>query len=247
MSHIFPFYTICHYNQNQLMKNISLFCLLSFFTFSLIGQSHWDEQQFKEIKVTYRMSQNGDSVGFTSIHLYQNNQQWILHEIAEVPNLSEDIKLYVKLGPLSVDSVIIGGKMSGFPIECRANWDGLKVTGFSDFPRHPSRPTIHIDTTLEAEVIERATSFWLSPFYKELGSGFSKKYLQFNTMSGQINPITANWTSDESIEIDGKNYQTHRVELRGGVASQNVYYDTQTKQIIKIDFEENDWVYEMVK
>ena len=71
-------------------------------------------------------------------------------------------------------------------------------------------------------------------------------YQQFNPTDGKIRTITATWKKSESVEIDGKQYDTDLIELRGGVASQNVYVDTDESRILKITFEENNWTYELL-
>ena len=124
--------------------------------------------------------------------------------------------------------------------------DGNLVSGYANMPKHPSRPTQSLDKELPAGTKMRFSSFVLSPFYKDLKVGSSFSYPQFNSMDGQVRTIEAKVTADVTLEVLGETVQVLKLELSGGVAEQNVYIDPVKNRIVKIDFRNIDWVYELI-
>lgn len=229
---------------NRLLTGLFLFCLLAC---SQKKSGIWDHEKLAPFNLQYRMSQSGNPVGTCHISLNKSEPQWVLTEITKVPSMEEEIQSYFHIDDHRMDSVLIGGKASGFPIICQATWINGKIVGQSDFPKHPQNPTVSIDTLINDKIIERTLSFWLLPYYQNLKSGFAKKYQQINTVDGKFYEVSAKHVELTNIEIDGQSYEAHLVQLRGGVASQNVYINVHKPEILKITFDGNDWVYELVK
>ncbi|MEO1054738.1 MAG: hypothetical protein AAFX87_29165 [Bacteroidota bacterium] len=209
--------------------------------------NYWDKNKIRAGEWIYTMSQKGDSLGYTHLTIKDNGKQWLLIDDAKVPNFEETIFCYVNKKTLLPDSILMSGKMSGFPIDVQIAWKGNHVKGYADFPKHPSRPTVQIDTTLSEKVIPRVMSFYFLPFYQQLEAGYTTEYDQFNASDGLIRKIKLIIPSEESINVSGYDYNVYRVELTGGVAQQVIYVNREQPEIVKISFKDNDWVYELIE
>lgn len=232
------------------MKNIRLaltFIILISINASAFSQ-YWDTGKIdRDFKWSFRMSQGEDSLGYSIIEIKKVGDQLLISEDAAVPGFSEDLFAYVDSKTLRPDSTIIVGRLSGFPVECKVKLTGNSVTGYSNFPKHPSKPTININIDLNEGVIFRAQSFFLSPFYKDLVVGKEFEYEQFNTMDGLVRNIKVKVTKAETVVLEGKGYEALKLEFSGGVAEQNVFIDKNSPRILKISFRDTPWIYELIE
>lgn len=216
-------------------------------TFHVTMAQEWDLSKIgDQHKWSFRMSKGGDSLGYSVWEIKKLGAQYVLMEDSHVPGFKEEIYFYANASNLEPDSVLITGKLNGFPIEVKARIQSNEVKGYANMPKHPSRPTVSLDQELPEGAKMRFISFVLSPFYKDLKVGMSFSYPQFNSMDGQVRTIEAKVTAEESIEVIGQMVKALKLELSGGVAEQNVYIDPVTTRIVKINFRNIDWVYELI-
>lgn len=227
------------------------FLLVLILPISLLSASvqaqEWDIDKISDYhEWTFRMTRAGDSLGYTRWSIRRMGEQLLLSEESRVPSFSEDIFMYVNAASLQPDSALVTGRMSGYPIECKAHWQDGQVSGFANFPRHPSRPTINLGQALAPGTVTRFASFVLSPFYKALAVGDTFSYDQFNTTDGQVRTITATVTAIETVMVMGQSVEALKLELSGGVAAQNLFIDPKRSRIVKISFRDIDWIYELI-
>ena len=222
-------------------------CVLMLFVFTMAHAQEWDVTQIGDLhRWTFRMSQGGDSLGYSVFEIRKLAGQLLINEDSHVPSFREDIFCYVNPESLKPDSVLVTGRMSGFPIECKVKWQDGKAVGYANFPKHPSNPTKPIKVNMPEGTKVRLMSFVLSPFYKDLKVGDKFTYAQFSSTDGQIRQITASVTGTETMEVQGEKVEALKLELSGGVAEQNIYIDPVGKRIVRISFRNNNWIYELI-
>jgi len=214
---------------------------------SSLSAQDWDSSLIAdEHQWTFRMSVNGDSVGYSIWGIKKMGEQYFLSEQSHVPNFKEDIFCYANAETLRPDSVLITGRLSGLPIECKAHWEDNQVTGYAHMPKRPGIPAISLTQTLPNDTKMRFMSFVLSPFYKDLAVGSTFTYPQFNSMDGKIQNINAKVTGTEKLEVMGETVEALKLELSGGAAEQNMYIDPKEHRIVRISFRNIPWVYELI-
>lgn len=207
----------------------------------------WDISKIQDLhQWTFRMSQGADSLGYSRWEIRRIGDQILLSEDSKVPSFGEDMFVYVNGKTLAPDSALITGRLSGFPIESKMHFSANGVKGYGNFPKHPSKPTFNLSKPLPEGTKTRLASFILTPFYKDLAVGKSFTYPQFSMIDGEVRTITANIVSKEMVDVKGEQVEAFKLELRGGMASQNIFIDPKRNRIVKITFEENAWVYELI-
>ncbi|GAB5525590.1 MAG: hypothetical protein Roseis2KO_34620 [Roseivirga sp.] len=223
-----------------------LFCLGLFYSSFTCAQS-WDSGKIENLhQWTFRMSRGADSLGYSRFEIRRIGKQILVSEDSRVPGFGEDMFLYLNGETLASDSVLITGRLSGFPIENKLRWHGDTVSGYMNFPKSATRGTVSLKKGLPAGTKARLASFVLSPFYKGLKEGMTFSYPQFSSMDGELRSVTAKVVGSENVTIDGKSYETHRLELTGGVVDQNIFIDKAKPRIVKISFKNIDWIYELI-
>ncbi|GEM_PF-5178208 len=210
------------------------------------GQS-WDAGKIDNLhQWSFRMSRGGDSLGYSRFEVRRIGNQILVSEDSRVPGFGEDMFLYLNSETLANDSILITGRLSGFPLENKLRWYGDTVKGYMNFPKSAKRTTKSVSQALPAGTKERLASFVLSPFYKGLKEGMTFSYPQFSSMDGQLRTVTASVVGSETVTISGKSVEAYRLELTGGVADQNIFIDKAKPRIVKITFRNIDWVYELI-
>lgn len=228
------------------MKKLILWLFFFMISGPVMGQD-WDAEKIEGThRWTFRMMLNGDSLGYSIWEIRKLGDQLLLSEDSHVPNFKEDIFCYVNPNSLQPDSVLVTGRMQGYPIECKSRWEDGRVTGFAQFPKHPSRSVVGISMQWTPDIKLRIMSFVLSPFYKNLEVGTSFSYPQFSSFDGQLKSIEAKVVAWETLEVLGKQVEVLKLELSGGDAEQNIYIDPEKKRIVRITFRDIAWVYELI-
>ena len=228
-----------------MVKLYSLTLCSLFSLFFLNAQSKiWDFRDFDSSQFDMRISNKGDSLGYTTISLEKIKNQIILTEETVIPNFKETIISYTDLSAQKMDSVLITGKISDFPIDVTMKYELNRLYGSSNFPKHPKKEEIVIDTIVKDNIIERTSSFYFIPYVKDLSKNLSYQYSQFNPTDGVMRRIDFSIKDVVRVKIDNIEYDCYEIKLRGGVASQNIFIDIRTKNIMKITFEETPWVFE---
>lgn len=228
------------------MKTIILSLGLLLISGPMMAQE-WDAEEIEnKHRWTFRMMLNGDSLGYSTWEIMKLGDQLLLTEDSHVPNFKEDIFCYVNPNTLQPDSVLVTGRMQGYPIECKSRWANGRVKGFAQFPKQPSRPVIPISEAWTTDTKLRFMSFVLSPFYKNLEVGTSFSYPQFSSTEGLVRTIDAKVTGKEILEVLGEPIEALKLELSGGAAEQNIYIDPLKKRIVRITFRDIGWVYELI-
>lgn len=213
----------------------------------LCDAQEWEAEKIEGLyQWTFRMSRGGDSLGYSRFEIRRIGKQILVSEDSRVPGFSEDMFLYLNGETLQNDSILITGRLSGFPIETKFRWNGDLVSGYMNFPKSATRGTVPLSKTLPAGSKARLSSFVLSPFYEGLKEGMRFSYPQFSSMDGGVRTITATVTGIETVTIQGKSFETYKLELSGGVADQNIFIDKAQPRIVKITFKNIDWVYELI-
>ncbi len=217
-------------------------------TLPVLGQSSiYDVSKVSEYTLQMKMYNNGTAVGDLTISLKKNKGQWILKEETEVPNFTESISSYINAKTLQADSLSIEGTMSNFPIDIKMVWKEGSVKGSADFPKHPDKPTVHVDESWDKSKVLRTNSFYLLPFIKGFGKSLDTNYQQFNPTDGKTRSIHVKTEQLVDVKINDKTYSCYEIRLRGGIASQNIFIDKSTQEIIKMTFENSPWVFEKVE
>lgn len=210
------------------------------------GQS-WDTSKIENLhQWHFRMSRGADSLGYSRFEVRRIGKQILVSEDSRVPGFGEDMFLYLNGETLANDSILITGRLSGFPLENKLRWNGNTVKGYMNFPKSATRTTQPVSKVLPEGTLERLASFVLSPFYKDLKEGMAFSYPQFSSMDAQLRTITAKVVGSETVIIQGKSIDTYRLELAGGVADQNIFIDKAKPRIVKITFRNIDWIYELI-
>lgn len=188
------------------------------------------------------MSQSGDSSGM-SVLTYEISEKGLrLHEAAKV---------------------MLGGELFDETIDARYGFESKKMGGQEiviDYgERHTemrgqwmSRNEIAIyigpmDSVIAAgDHIPRIMTLFLLPrlFYDREGQ---LSYRQFNLMDLQLRDITATVTGRVDIDLPLGSCSCYRMELRGGVASQDLYIHPDSHRIVHIKIPDQGWEYDLVK
>lgn len=229
-------------------RSVSLLLMVFLCSFGpyCMGQE-WDADKIESLhQWHFRMSRGADSLGYSRFEIRRIGEQILVSEDARVPGFYEDMFLYVNGQSLEADSVLISGRLSGYPIETKLRWFGSEVKGYMNFPKSAKRATVGLSKTLPEGTKTRLASFVLSPFYKDLKEGLTFSYPQFSGMDGEVRNVTATVAGSETVSIQGKSFETYRLELSGGVAEQNIFIDKAQPRIVKISFRNIDWVYELI-
>lgn len=225
----------------------ALLLCFSLFYCSLTEAQSWDSGKIENLhQWIFRMSRGADSLGYSRFEIRRIGQQILVSEDSRVPGFGEDMFLYLNGETLTSDSVLITGRLSGFPLENKLRWHGDSVSGYMNFPKSATKGTVSIKKGLPEGTKPRLASFVLSPFYKGLKEGMSFSYPQFSSMDGEVRTVSAKVVGSETVNIDGKSYETYRLELTGGVADQNIFIDKAKPRIVKISFKNIDWIYELI-
>lgn len=229
-------------------KNITYLLIAgSLFISTLCSGQSWDADKIEELhQWTFRMSRGADSLGYSRFEVRRIGKQILVSEDSRVPGFYEDMFLYLNDQTLAPDSVLITGRLSGYPIETKFRWNNNEVKGYMNFPKSARKPTTSLTKSLPENTKPRLASFVLSPFYKGLKEGMKFSYPQFSSMDGAVRTVTAEVVGSEVVILNGKEIDAYRLELSGGVAEQNVFIDKAQPRIVKISFRNIDWIYELI-
>ncbi|MCE7995481.1 MAG: hypothetical protein HEP71_26115 [Roseivirga sp.] len=231
------------------MKNSIVYLLLagSLFLSPLCSAQSWDVDKIENLhQWTFRMSRGADSLGYSRFEVRRIGKQILVSEDSRVPGFYEDMFLYLNGQTLAPDSVLITGRLSGYPIETKFRWNENVVKGYANFPKSAKKPTSSLTKELPENTKPRLASFVLSPFYKDLKEGMKFSYPQFSSMDGAVRTVTAHVVGSETVNLNGMEIEAYRLELSGGVAEQNVFIDKAQPRIVKISFRNIDWIYELI-
>lgn len=211
-----------------------------------IGSSEVFEPSFitkriKSEKLTYRMSQSGDSAG-VSVLTYEIGEQGLrLHEAAKV---------------------MVGGSLFDEIIDARYDFQAKKMerqeividyggrhTEMSAQWSERNQINVQIgalDSTIQAkDHIPRIMTLFLLPrlFYDSDGP---LTYHQFNLMDLQFRDITASIVGQVELSLPLGTCACRRAELRGGVANQDLFIDPVSHRIVRIEIPEMGWEYDLI-
>ncbi len=199
----------------------------------------------------FRVSQKGDSVGYSRFSLTNYADSLVLGEKTDVSSsqviMTEEI--VTVLNPdHSIMSNVISGRVSGFPIDTKFVWADNRISGYSKFPDHPQVPVIEVDTTVSVPYFERMTTLFYYPLLlKRYKKGKSLSYKTFDTMTGKFHDIQMEILGMEEIEVNGAQSTLMKVRLSGGSATQLLYLNTKKRLIEAIRFEGLDWEYDRIE
>lgn len=192
--------------------------------------------------LTYRMKQGGDSAGI-SVMTHEVNQYALrIYEVAKVMvggslfDETIDSRYDFRTSKMEGEEIVIdyGGKHT----EMRADWSAknqidIKVGA--------------LDSTIVArDHISRILTIFLIPrlFYDSEGP---LTYHQFNLMDLQFRDITASIVGQVELSLPLGACDCYKVELRGGVANQDLFIDPVTHRIVRIEIPEMGWEYDLLR
>jgi hypothetical protein len=192
--------------------------------------------------LTYRMSQAGDSAGVSVLTYQVDDGALRLYEAAKVMvggslfDETIDAKYSFQTKQMEGEEIVIdyGGKRT----EMKAQW--------------PARNQIDVqigalDSTIQAsDHIPRIMTLFLLPrlFYD---SEDQMSYHQFNLLDLQFRDVTASVMDQTKLDLPLGSCNCYKVELRGGVASQDLYIDPVTHRIVRIEIPDQGWEYDLIE
>ncbi len=193
----------------------------------------------------FRMSQGGDSLGFSAISILSTPDHIYLHEESVVPGFSEEMHVYADRD-MVLDSVRITGSVQGQTIDCFTHHNSNRLQGHSTFPFMLEEDRRLIDTLAEQPFYERALSLFLLPMNLDYSQA-TQTYVQFNSVDGGLRKIQASFQPDSTVTVPAGTFDCFHLQLSGGVATQNLFIAKSERRIVKITFEETPWQYELLK
>ncbi len=192
--------------------------------------------------LTYRMKQGGDSAG-VSVMTHEVDQHSLrLYEAAKVMvggslfDETIDSRYDFRTNKMESEEIVID--YNGKHTEMQADWSAKNQIDVKIGV---------LDSTIVArDHISRMMTLFLLPrlFYD---SGDALTYRQFNLMDLQFREITATIAGQVELSLPLVDCDCYRVELRGGVANQDLFINPVTHRIVRIEIPEMGWVYDLLK
>ncbi|MEQ8926215.1 MAG: hypothetical protein RLO81_10410 [Fulvivirga sp.] len=193
-------------------------------------------------QLIYRMSQNGDSMGYTkAIYFVNNIEAGYKEEVSAIFSgklMEEQINCVYDLQNDKFKSAESDITYAGNTFKFKGNWlDSNKI----------QVKVNSLDTLLiPDEHLERTFSIFILPrliYNKDI----NVRYLQFNSMDLRFRQISASVDTSEkhiSTKFGVKNCSV--VSLKGGVAEQDIYVDKETSRIVRIVIPAMGWEYDLI-
>jgi hypothetical protein len=199
-----------------------------------------------DVRWSYTLNHEGDSVGYAHVEISYLAGQYKLREVTRVEGFTETIVVRGAVEGLQPFAVVVTGESGGHGIDCQLQI-GSRVTGYARYPDHPDHPMRTIDTAYIPNLLERTSSFFLYLPLMPFDSLEQIAFKQLNPLSCTLHDIVVtNTGSKQVIRTAAGSFETARIEFRGGQAAQNFYISTTTpRTVVRIEFEELPWRYEL--
>jgi hypothetical protein len=209
-----------------------------------------DEKQFESRELVYRMSQEGDSLGYSKVSIEVKRDQIVVSEVAEVKSsfsMVENMTTSIDKKQLSLIQVNVSGDMNGKGFTCETKNEGGTLSGTSDYSLLYSKNESTIDSLIDQPFIERLVSLFLIPPAIDFSESNQFNYQQYNANNCGFKEITVIKTGDFTIEGPSGKYDTYKLEFSGGMAQQRLYISKgKHRKIVRIEFANNNWVYDLL-
>lgn len=229
---------------------LMIFSLASFAQINIDFPLPIDREHIQVNNLTYRMSQNGDSLGYSQIIIEIKKNQIIVTENSEVNtsfSMIENMTSLVDKESLAMIGVSVSGKMNDKEFSCETNNQGGIISGTSNYSLLYSKNESRIDSLVNKPFIERLASLFLIPPAIDFSQSKQFSYQQYNANDCGFKEITVTKTGDFTVEGPRGKIETYKLEFSGGVAQQRLFISKgEKREIVRIEFENNNWVYELL-
>lgn len=223
--------------------------LLFSISFSVVSQkkpinSSNIKKRIKNETLTYKMSKDGDSLGYTIAKYSIENANLIIAEDVLVnlngANFKETNNVIYDLKKSKVSSNNLKMEYGSNKFSFSGKWN--------DKNHIQAKVNNSIDTliTNKQEHIVRFLSLFLLPrLIHDANKNVS--YTQFSPNDLKFRSVKASPKGKTYLNTSYGKIDCNILKLEGGMASQTMYIDTKTNRIVKIEIPAQGWVYELVK
>lgn len=193
---------------------------------------------------TYMLNFEGDSVGYSTVEVSFEEDQFKLYEITEVPGFFESVIVRGDIATMEPYAVVVSGETGGHGIDCQMQL-GNRITGYARYPDHPDYPLREMDTVRVPHMMERTSSFFLYLPWMPFDSLSKIAFTQLNTTSCRMYDVTVTATGEKArVHTPAGSFRTTKITYRGGETSQNFYLSMREPRVItRITIEGHPWEY----
>ncbi|GAB4183663.1 MAG: hypothetical protein Tsb002_05990 [Wenzhouxiangellaceae bacterium] len=207
-----------------------------------------DRQQLASGSLLYQMSYDGLPVGESRYTIRRDGGEVVLVETTSVPAYGVDANNTVVLDENLHPRRFTGsGSMGGQPVNISVEWGADRIRGHSLFPRAADQAQGQLTINREQSgALERTSVFFLLPGFP-LQPGSSHDFHWYNTYVDEVRAITASVAGVANITTPAGEFETYRVQIKGGDPEQVVYVTTQQpRRIVRMEVVNQPWVYQLL-
>jgi len=209
-----------------------------------------DRDQLKSQELIYRMSQNGDSLGYSKIKIEMNESAISIHEESKVSSsfkMTEEMSSFMNVKNLIFNNVNLKGVINNNKFEGTVKYFNRRLKGRSNYTLLNSNKEAKIDSIISIPFVERLASLFLFPPLIDFEVSKEYNYLQFNVNDCKFRSVIIKRTTSQTISGPRGVFDTYKLELTGGVAEQVLFISKEyPKRIVRIEFKNTKWVYELL-
>jgi len=195
-------------------------------------------------ELTYRMLINSDSMGYTKVDTEIKAEKIHLYEKTKIKSFEEVTHVYMDKA-LTLDSVTIIGNANDKKIDCKSVTRQDSVIGYFGYPASIDNNVTDINTKINSNFLERTASLFIIPSNLDFNQK-QTSVIQYNPTDGKFRDIIIKVEDVVSISVPAGVFKSYKITFTGGLAKQIFYVDKKSLKIVKITFQDNPWIYELL-